>query len=138
MVKEFTKENAKEVLKELSDNTVDIVEAGRATRWKKGESGNPFNRHEPLEGTLDEVLAAILGKEGAKRLARKLVDLALKGDRQAIMYIYDRLEGKPRQSTIIEKPEENPLVIILQRLHEREQLPSSTILQIESSHEDAV
>ena len=81
---------------------------GRPGTFAPGESGNPNGR--PKKG---ESLTAILREYGnlikeaengdrkpmKELLAAKLFELALKGDITAIKYVYDRLEGTPKQTT---------------------------------------
>lgn len=71
--------------------------------WKPGQSGNP-------RGRLSEKLFAdavriavneedpISGKRKLRRIAEKLVELALEGEAWAIQQVADRLDGKPAQS----------------------------------------
>lgn len=72
--------------------------------WKKGVSGNPNGR--PRKGqTFTDILEGVLGEEvvkhngknitGKEAVARKLLELAIKGDIRAIQYIGDRLDGRP-------------------------------------------
>ena len=70
--------------------------------WKKGESGNPNGR--PRKGnTLTEALEAEFTPQ---ELAAKLRELVAENNLAAIKYVYDRVEGKPRETieTIIESP----------------------------------
>ena len=71
---------------------------------KKGVSGNPNGR--PRKGqTFTDILEGVLGEEvvkhngktitGKEAVARKLLELAIKGDMKAIQYIGDRLDGRP-------------------------------------------
>ena len=71
-------------------------------RFKQGESGNPNGR--PKKGqTLTDALEEEFTKE---ELAAHLRVLVEKNDLNAIKYVYDRVEGKPRErvETIIETP----------------------------------
>jgi hypothetical protein len=72
----------------------------------KGVSGNPHGR--PRKGdTLTEILEE-LGKEKVTRgkarierrtaLAKKLWEKALRGDAICIKYLYDRIDGRPKES----------------------------------------
>ena len=96
-----------------------VVPVGR--RFKPGKTGNPGGRPRTPEG-VTEVLAWRLGKNGAKLLAEKLIKLATgdKPDLRAIQYIYDRLDGKPRQSVETINDGEDPFILLLQRLYEPE------------------
>jgi len=79
-------------------------EKGNPHAFKRGQSGNPTGR--PKSQTLSEDLRARLkeqypGKDDTtygQMLAHKLVDLAIEGDIYAIKEIFDRTEGKPRQT----------------------------------------
>ena len=142
---EIDDDTRKQMIEAFAANaTARIIEAGKSTRWQKGVSANPFSKPAPAipdDASLDETLAIILGKDGAIKLARKLIDLANKGDKQAIMYIYDRLEGKPTQKVVTEKMDDNPLVVILQRIagdSNRNQLPSPSIIQLDSPIEEGI
>lgn len=86
------------------------------TRWQRGESGNPKGR--PVEpDNLVDMLAYRLTKTQRKKLADKLIELALeKGNLAAITYIYDRIEGKPRQAVLNRVEVESPLVTLLRAM----------------------
>lgn len=85
------------------------------TRWQRGVSGNPKGRPvEPEE--LVDMLAYRLTKGLRKQLADKLIEMALKGNLNAITYIYDRIEGKPRQAVLNRVEVESPLVSLLRAM----------------------
>jgi Family of unknown function (DUF5681) len=73
-------------------------------RWAKGTSGNPAGR--PKARTLSEHLRDRLkeqfpGKSSAtygRMVAEALVTEAIDGNMQAIREIFDRVEGKPKQT----------------------------------------
>lgn len=100
-----------------------FAELGAATRWKKGQSGNPSGKTKEPSG-LTDMLRYRLGKAGARALADTLIDLARNEDSKfparvqldAITYIYDRLEGRPRQAIQQESTEEPLIVQLLRRL----------------------
>lgn len=78
-----------------------------ATRFKKGQSGNPggkVKKEKSLTGILDQTLEdqkiTVNGIEytGKQALALKLYQLAMTGDVPAIKYIFDRIDGPPKQA----------------------------------------
>jgi hypothetical protein len=66
-------------------------------------SGRP-RKNQSLTEALEKELRRkrATGKTGKVELARTLVDLALTGDTIVIKYIYDRLDGKPRETVALE------------------------------------
>lgn len=89
-------------------------------KWSKGKSGNPAGRpKEPEPGEdngLIDMLIWRLGRTGSKAIADKLIELAKDGDLDAIKYIYDRIEGRPRQAIVKETKEEPLLVQLLRKI----------------------
>lgn len=80
-----------------------------ANPWPKGTSGNPRGRPKKAD-SFTEILKTVLkektvkwkdknGKEklisGKEAAARKLTELAVRGDVGALKYIGDRIDGKP-------------------------------------------
>lgn len=103
------------------------VPNSEATQWSKGKSGNPAGRPKaPDENlALTEMLGVVLrtGK-GNAALSRHLINLA-RGNYegvpysvqlQATQYIFDRLEGRPRQSIQQTGNDEPPIVGLLRKL----------------------
>lgn len=74
--------------------------------WKPGESGNPKGRP-PKGESLTETLETVVDKN---EIARKLYELAMEGDIPALKYIYDRIDGRPKE-TIEQTIKELPAVI---------------------------
>jgi hypothetical protein len=82
-----------------------------ATSFKPGQVANPNGR--PKKGTsLTEILRELgdvpPGKTGKARkelIAEKLWRLALSGDKFALRYVYDRLDGKPKETKEISGPD---------------------------------
>ncbi len=63
--------------------------------WKPGESGNP-NGRPPKDEALTDILRSKIDKES---LAEKLIELAMEnGDLAAIKYVYDRVDGRPKET----------------------------------------
>lgn len=103
--------------------------------WKPGQSGNPNGR--PKKGEcLTEILrkfaeikdVEITDKNGNPKkirrkqaLAEKMWNMALvEGDRVVMMYLYDRLDGKPVQTNVnLPGNEENPIYNALCELTEK-------------------
>jgi len=76
--------------------------------YKPGECGNPKGRPKKADAMTD-ILKGELGTlslvddkgkavPAKQAIARKLIDLAMNGDTPALKYIYDRIDGKPRES----------------------------------------
>jgi hypothetical protein len=84
-----------------------------ATRFKKGQSGNPKGASIARRGKSMSKILAELGDlkdikhegklvERKTALAHRVWQLALKGDMKAIAYIYDRIDGKAVQPIDVE------------------------------------
>src|SRR5262249_55634659 len=81
-----------------------LFEIGNPHAWKPGQSGNPAGR--PKSRTLSEHLRDRLKEQFPSRsdatygrmVAEALVDRAINGDVMAIREVYDRVEGKPKQT----------------------------------------
>ena len=80
--------------------------------FKKGQSGNP-NGRPPKGFSMAEVLRRLLeeGKDAptAEEIAKKAIAAAKNGDMRAIEFIFDRIDGKPKQSLKHEGDEDNPV-----------------------------
>jgi hypothetical protein len=96
----------------MADGDTSVVkhEANKPHRWQPGESGNPNGRPKRewtwaslLEDAAEEVMKARDGQEvsAKKAIAKRLLMMALEGDRQAIKDIMDRTDGYPMSSTDI-------------------------------------
>jgi hypothetical protein len=76
--------------------------------FERGQSGNPKGR--PRKGkSLTEALEKVLkqkrqdGRKNYDALATTLIELALQDKNiQALRYIYDRVDGKPRETVELE------------------------------------
>lgn len=128
------------------------VMAGVETRWVPGKSGNPAGKaKDPDNATLTEWLIHVLGKRGAKELAENLIAIAKSPGAtptklQAIQYIYDRIEGRPRQSVATTSQSEHPLLEIFRRITDDSKalegrtvrsLPASTLYETLSREGDS-
>jgi len=85
----------------------DIVEAGRATRFRPGQSGNPRGRprrKHVTDALLRELEQASPSGQGtnARAIAHTLVRLATDGDVPAAKLILEYTEGKPVQPVDVE------------------------------------
>ena len=68
------------------------------TKWKPGQSGNPHGRPKK-ENCLTDILKA---KVDPEELAERLIAKANEGDMIAMKYIYDRVDGRPKESVDID------------------------------------
>lgn len=85
------------------------------TTWKKGQSGNPKGR-KPKSRAVSEEIRRLLQQRApsTKRsnlevIVSKLMALAREGDKEAIKYICDRLEGKPAQAVLLTGDDARPV-----------------------------
>lgn len=104
-----------EDLEEARGYFVELVDTNVAdTRFKPGESGNKMGRPKEPDNLVD-MLTLRLGKAGSKKLADTLIALATEHKSlDAIKYIYDRIEGRPRQA-VLQQSEEEPILVRLLR-----------------------
>lgn len=92
--------------------------------WQPGQSGNPKGRRkgQSLVAELWKELAAKADEGGipVKRLvAKKLVDLALSGDLEAIKTCFAYTDGKPAQPVDVGGPDGGPLRIVITTVDDR-------------------
>ncbi len=89
----------------------DIVEIGKATRWKKGESGNPAGRPALGQCITDQIRKeldkqAVTGKSNIELIAKAIIELAKNPDKRgfvpAIKELLDRIEGRVPEKHQIE------------------------------------
>lgn len=89
--------------------------------WPKGVSGNPGGRPKtlPVADAIKAELAKKKGKvENAQLIAKKLVELAIAGDLEAIKILADRAEGKPMQRGEFSGPEGGPIPLEIPQTRE--------------------
>ncbi len=71
-------------------------------RFTKGHSGNYAGYPGDAKSISGHIRALLAESDGdktlAERIARKLIELTLAGDRQAMDMVLDRMEGRPIQS----------------------------------------
>jgi len=87
-----------------------FVEAGKATRWKPGQSGNPDGRppkKECLTSLLKEEIEKVNPEDTEGRTWKELLVLAtmqwaLKGNRGALKEVWERVDGKVQQAVAFE------------------------------------
>ena len=74
-----------------------------AGSWQPGQTGNP-NGRPPKVKCLTDLLRKKLaakgpdGKPNIEAITKKVMELALNGERWAVELIWDRIEGKPAQA----------------------------------------
>ena len=84
--------------------------AGRSTRFKPGQSGNPKGRPKGVLYPSEELRRQLRqpypkdeeGRSYLQRLIAALLERAIGGDVGAIREVFDRLEGKPAQSVALD------------------------------------
>lgn len=80
------------------------IERDKLGRYIPGQTGNPAGRPKK-DHTFTEILRSVgdlprtpEGKARKYEIAEILWDLAMKGDKQAIRLVYNRVDGMPHQS----------------------------------------
>ena len=96
------------------------------TQFKPGKSGNPKGRP-PKEycltdilkdqGNLEDVESGDKKISRKQAIAQKLWAMAMSGDVQAMKYLYDRVDGRPRESVDVNNTGEFSLLAILNQAH---------------------
>ena len=90
-----------------------IVEAGKATRFKPGQSGNPAGR--PRTGKFNEAAREIAaeidkkGNSGAERLAKYCFKRALRGSTRHLSIFLAYALGRPKQIVEVSGPDGQPV-----------------------------
>jgi hypothetical protein len=83
--------------------------------WRKGQTGNANGRPPGTVSRILRKLAQAKREDNRTRLEYlldKLYEMAEGGNLQAIMYICDRLEGKPAQAVEVSGDKRHPLRIM--------------------------
>lgn len=85
-------------------------------RFKKGYSGNP-NGRQPRELTIPDILREVLdeevdGKTRMNIIMKRVVQKAYEGERWAVEFIANRLEGTPKQTIDQNVNNTNPVFIV--------------------------
>lgn len=87
-----------------------IVEAGKATQWKPGQTGNPNGR--PRTAKYSEAARRLLeevgeesGETGAEQLAAYCLKMALKGSARHAELFLSYAEGRPKQAMELSGPD---------------------------------
>jgi hypothetical protein len=81
-------------------------------KFQPGQSGNPKGRpakREKYAGPINRAEKSIAEK--LPDLVNRLIDLADEGDRQALMYLLDRILGKPTQREEVTGEQGGPITI---------------------------
>jgi Family of unknown function (DUF5681) len=101
-----------------------IVEVGKATRFRKGQSGNPGGKRKtrPLSEALLRNLHSRDPATRALRLelvVRCVVDHALAGDPNAWRLLWEYIDGRPPQFLEHSGPEGGPVQLLVARVDAR-------------------
>lgn len=92
----------------MSDNPGDF-KPGNPHRFKPGQSGNPGGKPKGLERIVNDTIKAMTEEiedpvtkakvriDGWERMARKLFDLGMAGNVQAMKLLFERAGGYPKQ-----------------------------------------
>ena len=73
-------------------------------RWKKGESGNPNGRRNAARDILNKILDTEIDDRTKREvLLDKLVNMANRGNLNAIKEVLDRTEGKSTEYVVTEE-----------------------------------
>jgi hypothetical protein len=74
--------------------------------FEEGKSGNPGGRPKRIKMTFDALMVELKSREqgddprGLRKVVQKVVDLAEGGERWAVEFIRDTIDGKPAQTII--------------------------------------
>jgi hypothetical protein len=100
--------------------------------FKKGEIHNPRGRPkdgESMTALLNEYLKGTEGKDKKERrqiLIEKIYKKAKDGDKGALTYIFDRLDGKPGEHVKLTGDKDEALKIILEDARDKDKTPSAS------------
>ena len=100
----------------MTDDAVEVVEpsetVGKHPVNGRFLPGNHYGHGPPTQRTLTAALRDVADPDA---MARRLVRRAAKSD-QVLMYIFNRLEGMPRQAIELEDKTEPPAIALLRAL----------------------
>lgn len=86
--------------------------------FEEGVSGNPGGRPKRAKLTYDALLIELKSREsdkdkkGMRKIVTKLVDLAEEGERWAVEFIRDTIDGKPPQAIVGGDEDDAPISLV--------------------------
>lgn len=86
--------------------------------FEPGNNANPGGRPKRAKLTYEALMVEIKSREaekdprGLRKMVSKVVDLAETGERWAVEFVRDTIDGKPAQAIVGGDDDENPISII--------------------------